>query len=142
MSDLQDYDDALYRWGIAALHDGTPPCGYCLEASMTVRCGGTVLLFAWPCHRPSGLRIKSAMTGRRRLVLSCSPVSPCHPSGLRIKSAMTGRRRLVLSCSPRHPAPCGYCLEASMTVTTLWFPAYAGMTVRAAAPLDCGSSPQ
>ena len=25
------------------------------------------------------------------LVLSCSPVSPCRPSGLRIKSAMTGR---------------------------------------------------
>ena len=29
--------------------------------------------------------------------------------------------------------PCGYCLEASMTpthFTTLWIPAYAGMTVR------------
>ena len=40
---------------------------------------------------------------------------------------------LVLSCCcPAHPA--------------LWFPAYAGMTVwwdcLAAAPLDCGSSPQ
>ena len=31
------------------------------------------------------------------------------PSGLRIKSAMTGRGRLVLSCSPAHPTPldCG-----------------------------------
>ena len=28
------------------------------------------------------------------------------------------------------PAPCGYCLKASMTdPATLWIPAYAGMTV-------------
>ena len=81
-------------------------------------------------HCPSGLRIKSAMTGPG-LVLSCSP-SPLiplpsrergyfgwfglvhphvrRPSGLRIKSAMTGA-----SC-PGVPA--------------LWIPAYAGMTVR------------
>ena len=37
----------------------TPPCGYCLEASMTVLVG-VVLLSARPLT--SGLRIKSAMT--------------------------------------------------------------------------------
>ena len=60
---------------------GTPPCGYCLKASMTApvrhsRVGGNlqggseadsvgcvVLLSARVTHRPSGLRIKSAMTG-------------------------------------------------------------------------------
>ena len=40
---------------------------------------------------------------------------------------------LGLLPAPRHAPSCGYCLEASMTApATLWFPAYAGMTVKGA----------
>ena len=38
------------------------PCGYCLEASMTDLAVG-LSFFTRVAHRPSGLRIKSAMTG-------------------------------------------------------------------------------
>ena len=55
---------------------------------------------------------------------------------------------MMVRCAP----PCGYCLKASMTpchVPALWFPAYAGMTVRDAGndgrarpSRHCGLDPQ
>ena len=92
-----------------------------------------------PVHRPSGLRTKSAMTGRCYASFSPSPLIPL-PS-----------RERGIGGAP----PCGYCLKASMTgpaahprldsrvggndgpglvvlsccCPALWFLAYAGMTV-------------
>ena len=40
----------------------SPPYGYCLEASMSLRHGRIQLVLSVACHCPSGLRIKSAMT--------------------------------------------------------------------------------
>ena len=134
-----------------------PPCGYCLEASMTPHPAWPRRIPPHPCisiyihvsSPPSGLRIKSAMTGHR---------SP--PCGYCLEASMTphpARPRRI----PPHPCisiyihvsspPCGYCLEASMTPHpgrprripphpclsiyihvsshTLWIPACAGMTV-------------
>ena len=64
-----------------------PPCGYCLEASMTA---GSVVLACFTLTFDSS-PIKGEGDFCRLVVLSCCcPPTPC-PSGLRIKSAMTGR---------------------------------------------------
>ena len=65
----------------------SPPCGYCLKASMTVR---------WDCLAFTLAFDSSPIKGEGDMVgLSC-----CRPrhltSGLRVKSAMTGRAALVL----------------------------------------------
>ena len=64
----------------------SPTCGYCLKASTSLRHGRIqqVLSVAFPI-RPSGLRIKSAMTGR-----------PFYAPRHWVKSGMTGTRSLPL----------------------------------------------
>ena len=109
--DLQDWEDAVHRfhpcsrvrhWDRlwSSSHQGRGDSAGCVG-----------LLYAPPC----GYCLEAGMTAALH-----------YPSGLRIKSAMTRRR---ITC--RVPQPCGYCLEASMTAarSTLWIPAYAGMTV-------------
>ena len=94
--DLQDWGDA-----------GASSCGYCLEASMTAA-----------LHCPSGLRIKSAMTGPVWLVLFYSPSPPRHPvdSRLRGNDGRFCKGLIEGEGEGCYASCCGYCLEASMTV--------------------------
>ena len=100
----------------------SPPCGYCLKASTSLRHGRIqqVLSVAF-LIRPSGLRIKSVMTGRT-----------FYAPRFWIKFTMTVSRST-------HPVDIALKpVRACATVVSSRYSAWRFSS----APLDCGSSPQ
>ena len=98
---LPSRERGIVGWGVLLC---APPCGYCLEASMTA--SGP----SFPRRRES--------TGWSDGTVFIHPLLPCQALGqalIPLPSRERGFCWLVWACLPVSP-PCGYCLKASMTV--------------------------